>query len=149
MIYDKIENAPRYMGISPALDAALRLIQGPIDRLPVGRQEDGLGVYHMVSDTPLKPLIEARWEAHRQYADIQIGFEPGELIGVMPLDDLEKPGPYDAGRDILFADDDAPGVQLPLTPGMFAVFFPTDAHRPCIAADGVKTVRKLVVKVPV
>lgn len=149
MIYDKIENAALYLGISPAMDAALRLIQGPIDRLPTGRGEAEQGVYYNVSDTALRPLSEARWEAHRNYADIQIGFEPGEFIGVLPLDALRRVGEYDPGRDILFASDEALGVQLPLTPGMFAVFFPTDAHRPCIAAQEVKAVRKLVVKVPV
>ena len=57
MIYDKIENAPLYRGISPALDAALELIMRPgLDELPLGRQEATHGVYYTVMDCELKPF---------------------------------------------------------------------------------------------
>ena len=149
MIYDKIENAPRYRGISPALDEALKLIQGDLDKLPLGRQQAGHGVYYTVSDTPLKPFAETKWEFHKRYIDIQIGFQAGEVIGVLPDGALKQCGAYDAENDICFASDPVPGLPVPLDPGMFLVLFPTDAHRPCIAACDPTISRKLVVKVPV
>ena len=150
MIYDKIENAPLYRGISPALDAALELIMRPgLDELPLGRQEATHGVYYTVMDCELKPFEETKWEFHRKYMDIQIGFGPGEVIGVLPDSALEKVGEYDAERDICFATDEAAGVLAPTDPGMFLVLYPTDAHRPNVAAGEPKVLRKLVVKVPV
>jgi YhcH/YjgK/YiaL family protein len=36
-----------------------------------------------------------------------------------------------------------------LDAGMFAVFFPEDAHMPCILADGPEAVKKVVIKIAV
>lgn len=150
MIYDRIENVPLYRGISPALDAALALIAAPdAAQWPLGRREAACGVFANVMDCPLKPLEAAKWERHRRYMDIQIGFAPGEDIGVLPDGDVSGWGDYDAGRDICFSDDENPGVRVPLNPGMFLLLFPTDAHRPCIATGAAAVARKLVVKVPV
>lgn len=150
MIYDKIENAPLYRGISPALDVALGLIAAPdAAQWPLGRREAALGVFANVMDCPLKPLGEAKWERHRKYMDIQLGFAPGEDVGVLPDVCVPGWGDFDEGRDICFSDDENPGLRVPLKPGMFLVLFPTDAHRPCIAAGAAGTAHKLVVKVPV
>jgi len=38
-------------------------------------------------------------------------------------------------------------VFLPMKPGCFAVFFPTDAHRPLIRESAIQSGRKVVFKV--
>lgn len=150
MIYDKITNAPLYRGISPALDVALELIAAPdAAQWPLGRRDAAEGVFANVMDCPLKPLADTRWERHRKYMDIQVGFAPGEEIGVLPDDCVRGWEAHDEARDICFASDDAAGVRAPLKPGMFLLLFPTDAHRPCIATGTADVSRKLVVKVPV
>lgn len=150
MIYDRIANADLYRGISPAIDEALDQIKNPgLADLPLGRAECGQGVFYTVMDVQLKPFEETRWEFHRDYIDIQVGFADGEIIDVIPDCALEQAGPYEEERDITFAEDAVHGVPVPLSAGMFLLLFPGDAHRPCIAAGAQKPSRKLVAKVPV
>ena len=150
MIYDIMENAPLYRGISPALDAALELISTTdMSQWPNGRRDFDLGVYTNVMDCALKPADDTKWERHRRYLDIQIGFGPSEDVGVLPDRDVSGWGAHDEEKDICFADGAEAGVRVPLTPGAFLVLFPTDAHRPCIAAGAQSATHKVVVKVPV
>jgi len=75
---------------------------------------------------------------------IQITLEGTEEIGYKPTalcTDAE--GPFDEEKDVvLFLDP--PEIWTPLTEGMFAVYFPEDAHAP-LAGQG--PVRKAVVKI--
>jgi YhcH/YjgK/YiaL family protein len=86
----------------------------------------------------------AKLEAHRRYADIQITVRGTEEIGYKPTAGCTEPeAPFDENKDaILFRD--APEVWTPLAEGMFAVYFPEDAHAP-MAGQG--SVRKAVIKV--
>ena len=52
-----------------------------------------------------------------------------------------------AARDLLFYADVADEATLLMRPGSFAVFLPTDVHRPACAFDGPEAIRKVVMKV--
>ena len=52
-------------------------------------------------------------------------------------------------RDLLFYTGMENESTLTMTPGSFAVFLPSDVHRPGVALDEPKKVRKVVVKVRV
>ena len=80
----------------------------------------------------------------RLYADIQIALTQGETIDVAPVATLGDWDEYNQQSDIVFTGDTAPCVELPLHKGTFAVFFPWDAHKPCL---GEGTTKKIVVKV--
>lgn len=115
----------------------------------VGRIElDGDRLFAMMQEYPTKPEKDCFWEAHRKYIDIQYICDGVEEIGYAPLTSLKVIEPYDAGKD--FVKLAGSGSILRMPAGMFAVFFPHDGHKPCMAANGVVApVRKIVVKVAV
>ncbi len=92
----------------------------------------------------------AKLETHRKYVDIQVLLSGTEMIDVYPKSSLKVSEPYLPERDAEFYHVPArvPPVRVTLTPGRFAVFFPEDAHMPCLNAGLVPLeVRKVVVKV--
>ena len=87
----------------------------------------------------------ARFESHRQHVDLQYTLAGTEGIDWCPRGELQPDGPF--RDDVQFWLPPAtPFVTLVNAPGRFAVFFPSDAHRPKVRlAD--PHVRKLVIKV--
>jgi YhcH/YjgK/YiaL family protein len=85
-------------------------------------------------------------EAHRKYIDIQYVTLGHELIGWERIEECAGKGlGYDADNDIEFYGN-PPSLWFPVPAGVFAVFFPEDAHAPLA---GETPVRKIVVKAPV
>ena len=150
MIFDSISAAAQYYGISKRLDRALALLQDTdFQTLPVGKYTAEDGIYYTVMDCRLKPFEQTKWECHDSFLDIQLLLEEGEQIAVWPARLLGGWGAYSEQNDVRFSESEMHGAALPMSPSVFAVFFPGDAHRPCWAAHEEKTVRKVVIKVPV
>jgi YhcH/YjgK/YiaL family protein len=81
-----------------------------------------------------KPPAEARWEAHRQYIDVQFLAGGVERIGYAPLGEaLSVVQAYDAQKDVVFFAAAGDFVTVPA--GSFAIFWPTDVHAPCLAGE--------------
>jgi YhcH/YjgK/YiaL family protein len=55
---------------------------------------------------------------------------------------------YDNSKDIIFLSAEQNNYRI-ATPERFFVFFPDDAHRPCVRIDENSIVRKIVVKIRV
>ncbi len=127
------------------------LKQTNFQALPVGNYDlQGKDIYVQVFDMTTKPFAETRPEVHRQYADVQFSVCGREQIGVAS-DDGGNAVAEDllAERDLLFYSGVQNESMLTMTPGSFAVFLPSDVHRPGVAVGGPATVRKVVVKVRV
>ena len=127
------------------------LKQTDFEALPVGNYDlQGKDIYVQVFDMTTKPFTETRPEVHRQYADVQFSVSGCEKIGVAS-DDGSNTVAEDllAERDLLFYAGVKNESMLTMTPGSFAVFLPSDVHRPGVALDEPKKVRKVVVKVRV
>ena len=96
------------------------------------------------------PETECRWENHLHTIDIQYLVSGSEGIRWAHVRQLGAPQRYLEEKDRQeFA---APGREHSLvymTPGMFSIFTPGDAHCPKIALDGSVDLRKVVVKIPV
>lgn len=148
MIYDSISNAHQYLGMSENLDIALKLMQSiKGDALAPGRYEaQGDQVYYSKIESTLKPLSETIWEVHRRYLDIHVSLSGNETILHCPADQVREWDDYDEARDIQFSSAKGKGVELVMPKGMFAVFFPEDAHCPLI---GVGATEKIILKVKV
>ncbi|MCL4694738.1 MAG: YhcH/YjgK/YiaL family protein [Candidatus Hydrogenedentes bacterium] len=111
-----------------------------------GRYElDGDNLFCMVQSYETKPRDEQEFEAHREYADIQILLEGKESILWAPREGLSVSKPYEP--DFEFYSLIPGATDLVLRPGQFCVFMPDDAHAPCITHETPCTVRKAVVKV--
>lgn len=106
-------------------------------------------VFATVSDYVPKDTSEVKWEAHRNYADIQFLVKGEEKIGMAPADSLEEIVPYNAANDA--ANYSGPGKYHVAKPGTFFIFFPGQAHRPNLKTDAADTamVRKIVIKMSV
>ena len=135
----------------PIRFALEHLRQTDFTGLPVGNYElQGRDIYVMVQDMETKPFSQTRAEVHRQYIDVQYLCRGSERIGVasdtgnnvMAEDFLEQ-------RDLLFYTGMENESTLTLVPGSFAVFFPSDVHRPGCALDQPMSIRKVVVKISV
>ena len=117
--------------------------------LPAGSYDlQGKDIYVQVNDVTTRPFAETRPEVHRQYVDVQFLVRGREKIGVASdtgnnavAEDLL------AERDLLFYAAMENEFTLTMTPGSFAVFMPSDVHRPACAFDQPEAIRKVVVKV--
>ena len=110
----------------------------------------GKKVYANVESYETRTFANTRYEAHQNYVDIQYMISGVEEIGVVNVDELVVEEAYDAARDIAFYKESSVGTRYKITDGEFLVFFPEDAHRPCIAVNDTPVkVQKMVIKVAV
>lgn len=148
MIFDKIENAGRYLGISYYLDTALRwLMNTDLMELENGTHPiDGENVFVNVMDAQTDPAREREYEFHRNYYDIQVDICGCEdvLFGT-EYEKVTAPWQEDIGFGICRC-----AVTAHLMPGRFVICEPNEPHLPGTAPDGsAKTIRKAVLKVRV
>jgi biofilm protein TabA len=99
----------------------------------------------IVSEAPAPVLEEVKWEAHRNFNDIQYIVKGKAQMGVAPVVEAEAREPYDPENDIAFFK--AEGKYYTAEPGTFFIFTPEEAHRPGIRLEGYDLVKKIVIKV--
>jgi YhcH/YjgK/YiaL family protein len=149
MIVDRLENADLYAPLSPRFARAFAALRDhAFVNQPDGRYEiDGDRLYCLVQRYTTRPPEKCNLEAHRRYIDIQLIVSGEELIRVAPAGGLELRQGYDPGSDkaLFHPREGMSSVRLPAL--SFALFFPQDAHMPCMQADGPAEVHKAVVKV--
>ena len=146
MIMDRLDYHAVYRVLHPGFPQAFQFLQGLAGRpFEPGKQiliPDRLWI--VLEDSHGRGHSGAVLEAHRRMIDIQLVLDGEESIGWSPLLDCHnRSQDYDASRDIEFFRE-RPKSWLSLTPGMFCIFFPPDAHAP-LAGTG--PVRKAIAKV--
>ncbi|UCH34717.1 MAG: YhcH/YjgK/YiaL family protein [Armatimonadota bacterium] len=148
MIVDELKNWRRYAQLAELRPAFEWLEQHAGEDLPEGRIEiDGARLFALPQSYAPKPVEGSLFEAHRRYADVQYIAAGTEMIGYAPTETLTVETPHDAGKDIAFYARPSRYTPVALTAGMFAVFYPEDAHMPCCRLDSDAIVRKLVIKI--
>lgn len=149
MIFERVEDMAWFSRLDDAMAAAVAWIAS-VDPLlaKIGRHEVGNGIYALVQEYVTKERAETVCESHRIYLDLQYMVRGSEIVEVQPLEGLQAVQPYEQAKDAALYED-KPGWRLRLSAGMAAVFFPHDAHRPCLADGETMPVRKIVVKIPV
>lgn len=152
MIIDSIQHIEKYLGLSRNLDTAIAYIlrMDKSDRANGSFEIDGRNVYVNKGVTNLHPADEGKFEAHRRYIDIQLVLEGVERMDAAPVESLGEPiHSYELEGDYALYAPCANCVSACLHPGQFAIFFPQDAHMPCLAAGEGATSYKAIVKVAV
>lgn len=146
MILDELTHAEQYFGIGARFERGLRwLTDNDLPAMPVERYDiAGDNVFAMVQEYDTKPMADGFWEAHREYADIQLVVSGNEHMGYAPTGSMQV-GEYDASRDFLPMEGN--GLFVPMTAGQFMILWPQDAHMPQMAIDQPAPVKKVVVKV--
>ena len=149
MIIDAIKNRTIYTGLGAGIRTALEyLAQTDFAGLAPGRFDlKGDSLYALVQQYETKPREKGLWEAHRRYIDVQYVAAGVETMGYAPVGTLTVSQAYATENDcVLFSGT---GDFLTARAGTFVIFFPEDAHMPCLVKDMPGPVRKVVVKVAV
>lgn len=148
MILDSLGNAALYYSLHPLFKQAFEYLKSvDFSKIEVGRIEiKGTDIFLMISDSDLKKEVSAELEVHNNYIDIQVPVSKSETFGWKARRELENAkGAFDTEKDIQFFEDSKTTLST-VVPGNFIVFFPEDAHAPCIG-EGV--IRKIVMKIKV
>lgn len=149
MIHDTLNSSHLYDTLGPRFATAFAWLRKAVpSTLTEGKQPiDGDDVFVLVQKTGSKPLEATKWEAHRKYADIQFVVEGRERMQFAPLEKVTTKE-YLAEKDFVPLETEV-WNEVTVEAGAFAVFFPSDAHRPGIQPAGEAPTYKLVVKVRV
>lgn len=148
MIMDTLANLERYAALHPRFAEAFAwLRRQPLETLAPGRHVlAGDDIYMTVMEVELRPVVDAMLEFHRRYIDVQMVLAgETEQMGWTPLAEMPAGMVYDAEKDCALGQ--APLCScVAVPPGHFVIFFPEDAHAPCL---GQGKVRKAVMKIRV
>lgn len=121
-----------------------------LSKLEIKRYEiDGDNAYAPVSEYLSKNEDVAKFEAHKNYIDIQYVISGIEQMSVAPYSALDSiTVPYDPAKEVEFMTVKE-SKHFKATPENFFIFFPSDIHRPGLKIGENAMVKKIVVKVKV
>tara|TARA_B100001971_G_C18218570_1_gene555570 strand:- start:1200 stop:1688 length:489 start_codon:yes stop_codon:yes gene_type:complete len=150
MIFDTIENARCYFSL-PWWDRVNEFVVDVAPTLSDGEHSIvGKEMFARVMTCFTGRREDAILESHRTYVDIQIVLDGEEAIAIWPTRTLTPRTSYDSDRDVVFYNLPADSAaEIVLKPGLFAVFFPQDAHMPQLMSGAACQIRKLVIKATV
>lgn len=111
---------------------------------------DGESMLAIISEYSPDARENRKAETHNKHIDIQYIHSGEEIMGFGRLaDGVETSEGYLPEKDATFYKSVENEIDIKVTQGMYAVFFPWDIHRPgCVSQSGVK-VRKVVLKLKV
>ena len=149
MIYTKLKDLNRYLGLSEAMDTAIRYIQTTdLRTLVKGRNEiDGDRTFVNRFDYQTMPREQAIWEGHIQYADIHVLLSGREKIGVSNVEHLTE--------TVRKPEEDFIGFEgevlswFPMSPEDILIVFPEDIHMVKVMDGDSTLVEKACFKVKV
>ena len=147
MIIDTLNNLKFYKQLNENFAIAIDFINShDLSKLPLGKTIiEGENVFCSNNEYTTKSINEAKWEAHKIYADIQLLISGEEYIGFSPIDSMKIVENYNKEKDVLFLEGH--GEYILMEKGKFAIFLPQDAHQPCVLHNNPTLVRKIVVKI--
>ena len=149
MVIDTLANSHRYENLHPRFKAAFAFLRRPdLATLATGRTAiDGDALFALVQEYETKPVSDGRLEAHKKYIDLQFVVAGEEHMGYLPLTATRNATPFDVENDYTLCDGDASLVRV--SQGMFAIFYPEDAHLPCRHIGQPRPVKKIVLKIEI
>jgi len=150
MIYGNIDEMAAYPAFQqhPVWRTAFEELTKVTPSSPLGTyQTHRDGCFVKVLQYRTIPRVECRYETHRNHVDLQYVISGGELIDWETRGNLQPSTPFDVAGDIQFYAPRSPSTVLSLTTRHFAIFFPTDAHRPQVQNGVNDSVFKVVVKI--
>lgn len=141
IIIDKIENLSKYPKYAKIGDFLEKNGYG----LSTGKYEINDECY-MASSAYSTSVEDGVFEGHLRYIDVQIVTDGEEYVWVQDVKCCKESVPYDEARDVAFYTADT-WHKICLTKGYFLVLEPEDIHRPGVAVNESKEVKKYVFKV--
>lgn len=146
MVLDVLDNFGKYAALNPyfsLVDAFMRTHQ--LEELALGTYNiKGEDVVLKIEQAMGKSRNEAVLESHRQMIDIQIPLQQEETFGLAATVSLPA-ADYSAAKDISFYPNSPAQNYVTCPRGGFVIFFPQDAHAPCISPNA--SFKKAIFKV--
>ena len=147
MIIDKLENISKYKEV-PVF--AVEFIKNLTTNINEGRYDFPEQNFANVESYNSKNIEDAKFEAHRNYIDIQLLLSGRERIYYTGGEGLVEKAPYDSSRDIVFFNDSVKNSDyLTLDGTNFALIYPHEAHAPQVSVETSENVKKVVVKIKI
>lgn len=106
-------------------------------------------LYLSVQEYDTKDENDCITESHRKYVDVQWIVKGEEAICVSDISRLQPEKEYCDDKDIAIWKSSSDMMRIVLIEGSYAVFYPGNAHKGCIAVNNSSRVKKIVGKVKV
>ena len=145
MIIDSLTKLKDYVSLNPLFQDVVDFISN----IDLNKQKQGIvkikgdDLYANFTVAEGKTKDQAKLETHDKMIDIQIPIGTNETMGYIPRDKLSV-SMYDSQKDITFYNE-TPENYINVNVGEFVIFFPQDAHAPCISHE--KKIQKVIFKV--
>lgn len=149
MVTDKIEKWQNYP-FGAAWQKAFAFLNTLTPTTKDGKYEvEGEDIFAIVMSYNTLKREDAVVESHQKYVDIQATLRGVEGFECFSIDMLTTKTPYDILKDIIFYENSAIShSHVHVKEGYFVMFFPHDAHMPCLMVDKKeKNIKKVVVKI--
>ncbi|MFR3727277.1 YhcH/YjgK/YiaL family protein [Lacrimispora sp.] len=151
MIFDSAKNLDFYrnLGVDGRYAKAIDFLKNTdLENLAPGKYEiDGKNVFANVQEYTTVPWEEAKFETHRDYSDIQYMIKGTETMSYAPIDELNVSVPYNEEKDVVFYDNENPGLKVVVKAGEYMIFNPWDGHKPKAAAGEPAPIKKVIIKI--
>lgn len=151
MIFDSAKNLDFYksLGVEGRYAKAVDFLKNTdLENLAPGKYEiDGKNVFANVTEYTTIPWEEAKYEAHHNYTDIQYMISGSETMTYARADELAEKVPYNEEKDVVFYDNENPGLKVVVKAGEYMIFNPWDGHKPKAAAGEPAPIKKVIVKI--
>jgi len=148
MILDSLINIHRYKDLGDDIYAGLEYLITVDADVSIGEYKISQNVKAIVSEYSTKIQNNERYEAHRHTIDIQYPIVGTELVQWSPLHDMVVCTNYDVKNDRTYYENPGYKMDCIIGAGVFAIYFPEDAHNPQHASNNLEDViKKITVKI--
>ena len=150
MIFDTLSRCETSETFSRRMLEAIEFLKKTdFSKLETGRHEVNDWMYFLVQRYETKNRMDAKFEAHRKYADIQFILSGHELMGCCDIADASELAPFNEEKDSGKYTANGPFEEFTVGPGQLTVFLPHDCHKPSYHPDDEApcAIEKVVVKV--
>lgn len=144
MIVDRLGNIGLYAAISDDIATGLQHLSGMDASVALGSYQLSGRAKVVVSSYKTEIDRPNEYEAHQRVIDIQYPIYGVEQVMWSPLYGMENVQAYNTEKDVGYWNNPSQKTSIITGDGVFAIFFPEDAHRPCMAVNGNEIVIKKV-----
>ncbi len=150
MIFDRLSNSKQYEKLNEKFKIGFDFLKNNnLKEMKDGRYEIAEGIFANVQSLVTKNKSEKKWEAHKDYIDIQYVIKGQECMGYGILEDFKKVVvPYDKEKDIEFLDGEKFNY-IDVNENDFVIFYPNDVHAPMLSVKEDVEIKKVIVKIKI
>jgi YhcH/YjgK/YiaL family protein len=150
MIVDSLNNTAFYQSINKDIYEGLLFIRNASPDIELGSYPVTATAKALVMEYETKEGENGfGYEAHKHVIDVQYCIKGTELIPWSYLQRLKSYTEYDATKDVTFYEMAEQQGSVIIGNGIFAVFFPEDAHAPVFCTGKPEVIKKIVIKVSI